>query len=166
MTEQDDVPPHGLARRWGTVHTRAAIRIDERPERLVARYLDFAHWPDLFPATIRGTRLVRDRGDEIVVEVDHRTAGRVVNVLRRRSAHEIELEERKPRYRATFLNRFDDAGDGTRYTVVATVSLSWPYALLGPLLAPYVRRAVRRYVLEPMRDAAERDARHAPAHRA
>jgi hypothetical protein len=80
----------------------------------------------------------------------------VINVVRRRSPHEIELSERKPRYSATFVNRFDAAGDGTCYTVIADVRLAMPYALLTPVAGPIVRRAVRRHVLEPMRAAAER----------
>jgi hypothetical protein len=141
---------------WGTVHVSAAITVHAPPDRLVARYLDFAQWPQLFAATIRGTRLVQSRGDEMTVEVDHRTAGRVINVIRPRSPNEIELGEFKPKFEATFLNRFDPIPEGTRYTVVADVKLKMPYALLAPFLTGYVRRAVRRYVLEPMRDVAER----------
>ena len=127
-------------------------------ERLVALYLDFEHWSQLFPATIRGARLVRREGDETTVAVDHRTEGQVINVLRRHSAGEIELAELKPRYAATFVNRFDAVAGGTRYTVVADVRLRMPYALLAPFLRGVVRRAVRRYVLEPMRTFAERSA--------
>lgn len=124
----------------------------------MARYLDVADWPRLFPATIRATRVVRRAGDEITVEVDHRTAGRVINIVRPRSPNEIVLEEFKPKFDATFLNRFEAEADGTRYTVVADVRLHLPYALLAPVLAGYVRRTVRRYVLDPMRAAAERGA--------
>ena len=127
-------------------------------ERLVALYLDFAHWPQLFPATIRGVHLVRRQGDETTIAVDHRTDGRVINVLRRCSASEVELAEFKPRYAATFVNRFDAIPGGTRYTVVADVHLRMPYALLAPFLRGVVRRAVRRYVLEPMRTFVERSA--------
>ena len=93
----------------------------------------------------------------MTVEVDHRTAGRAINVIRPLSARIIELEEHKPKYDATFVNRFEPAEDGTRYTVVADIRLRMPYALLAPFVKGYVRRIVRRYVLEPMRDAAERD---------
>jgi hypothetical protein len=142
---------------WGTVRVEAATTIRAPAERVVARYLDFAHWPQLFPATIRGTRLLRREGNTTVVEVDHRTAGPVLNVIRPTSARTIELEEHKPTYDATFLNRFEPTADGTRFTVVARIRLRWPYALLAPFVKGYVRRSVRRYVLEPMRDAAERD---------
>jgi hypothetical protein len=144
---------------WGTVRTVVAAMIRAPTERLVARYLDFARWPELFPATIRGTRLVRSEGNTTVVEVDHRTAGRVINVIRPRSDHTIELVERKPKFEATFLNRFEPTSDGTRYTVAAEIRLRFPYALLAPFVKGYVRRSVRRFVLEPMRDAAERDSR-------
>ena len=146
---------HRSARTWSTVHADVSLAIDAPPEALVARYLDFAHWPTLFPATIRGTRLVRRTRDELTIEVDHRTAGRVINILRRRSASEIELEEVKPKYVALFLNRFEPVTGGTRYSVSADVRLRMPYALLAPFLRGYVRRSVRRYVLEPMRAAAQ-----------
>jgi hypothetical protein len=139
------------------VRVEVATTIRAPAERLVARYLDFAHWPMLFPATIRGTQLLRREGNAMTVEVDHRTAGRAINVIRPLSARIIELEEHKPKYDATFVNRFEPAEDGTRYTVVADIRLRMPYALLAPFVKGYVRRIVRRYVLEPMRDAAERD---------
>jgi len=143
------------ARRWGAVHVDAAMTIHAPCERLVTLYLDYAHWPRLFPATIRGVRLVRREGSETTVEVDHRTAGHVVNIIRRRSANEIELEEFKPKYDATFVSRFDAVAAGTRYSVSADIRLEVPYALLAPFLSGYVRRSVRRYVLEPMREYAE-----------
>jgi hypothetical protein len=71
------------ARRWGTVHVDAAMTIHAPRERLVALYLDYAQWSQLFPATIRGVRLVRREASETTVEVDHRTAGHVVNIIRR-----------------------------------------------------------------------------------
>lgn len=140
------------------MHVSDAITIHARPERLISLYLDIAHWPQLFPDTIRGARLLGKKGNETTVEVDHRTAGRVLNIIRRRSATEIELDELKPRYAATFLNRFDPVPEGTRYTVVADIRLRMPYALLAPILMGYVRRMVRRYVLEPMRELAEQGA--------
>ena len=144
------------ARRWGTVHVDAAMIIRAPRERLVRTYLDYAQWPRLFPATIRGVRAVRNEPGEITIEVDHRTAGRVVNIIRRRSDHEIELEEAKPKYDATFVNRFEAVSGGTRYAVSADIRLRMPYALLALFLRGYVRRTVRRYVLEPMREYVER----------
>jgi len=145
-----------LTRSWRTVHTTEAITIAAHPDLLVALYLDYERWPELFPATIRGVRILGRNDSEATVEVDHRTEGRVMNVVRQRAPHEIELRERKPRYSATFVNRFDAAGDGTLYTVIADVRLAMPYALLAPVAGLIVRRAVRRHVLEPMRAAAER----------
>lgn len=161
-TTQHTIPQHTshqertVARSWGTIHVEVTTTIHAPRERLVALNLDHEHWTRLFSATIRGVRLIESGAGRTIVEVDHRTAGRVINILRRRSASEIELEEFKPRYDATFLNRFDAVADGTRYTVIADVRLKMPYALLAPVLRPYARRAVRRYVLEPMRAHAER----------
>lgn len=153
----------GVIRPWRKVHAEAALTIHASPERLVARYLDFAHWARLFPATIRGAHLVKRREDGVVVEVDHRTAGCVTNILRPRLPNLVELEEHKPKYDALFLNRFDPVAAGTRYTVAADVWLRMPYALLVPLLRRllegYVRRTMRRYVLEPMRASVERSTR-------
>jgi hypothetical protein len=89
------------------------------------------------------------------VDVDHRSAGHVINIIRRRSGSTIELDEFKPKYDATFINRFDATPEGTRYTVSADIRLKMPYAVLAPFLAGYVRRTVRRYVLQPMRVYAE-----------
>ena len=140
------------------MRAEAATVVRAPPDRVRALYLDFAHWPALFPATIAGTRLLRREGDALAVEVQHRTEGRVLNRLRPCGPDAVELWESKRRYEATFLNRFDADAAGTRYTVVAAVRLRWPYALLGPLLRPVVRRALRRSVLAPVRAAAERDA--------
>ena len=146
---------------WGTVRAREALTIRATPDRLAALYLDYAGWPRLFPATIRGVRVLTERPGEITVEVDHRTEGRVVNVIRRLSASEIALDEKKPRFAATFVNRFEPSSEGTRYTVEAEIRFRMPYALAAPVLRPIVRRRVRRFVLEPMRAAAEGETRAA-----
>jgi len=140
------------------VRARAELTIRARAERVAALYLDWARWPQLFPATIRAVRLLRQSAGEIVVEVDHRTAGPVVNVVRPLSPTVIALDERKPRYDATLVNRFKPEGEGTRYTVDAVVRLRLPYGLLAPFLSGLVRRRLRRFVLEPMGDAAGRAA--------
>jgi hypothetical protein len=101
---------------WGTVHVRTNIVIHEIPERLAALYLDYANWSLLFPATIRGVRHLERSSDSITVEVDHRTEGHVVNVIRSISPTTIALDEYKPRFDATFVNRFDAVAEGTRYT--------------------------------------------------
>lgn len=145
---------------WGVVRVEAELPVRASPEQLAGLYLDYARWPELYPDTIAGVQLQRREGQTLTLEVQHRTAGRVLNVLRPRSGFEVELFERKPRYQATFLNRFEPAAYGTRYVVCAEVQLRWPYRLLAPLLHGYVRRAIRRFVLAPMRAHAEQQ--HAP----
>ena len=81
--------------------------------------------------------------------------GQVRNDVSIVAAGVVELREEKPRYSATFLNRFDGVGEGTRYAIEAEVRLRWPWALLAPLLRPVVNRALRRLTLEPVRRAAE-----------
>lgn len=106
---------------WGAVHVSTSIVINEMPERLAALYLDYANWSLLFPATIRGVRHLETSSDSITVEVNHRTEGYVVNVIRPISPTTIALDEYKPRFDATFINRFDAVAEGTRYTVEAEV---------------------------------------------
>lgn len=141
---------------WSTVRVREAVIIRASPEKAAALYLDYERWPRLFPATIRGVRLLRERAGEITVEVDHRTEGRVVNIIRPESPTVIALDELKPRFAATFVNRFDASPAGTQYTVDADVRFRGAYALLAPLLHGIVRQRIRQFVLEPMRLAAER----------
>ena len=141
---------------WSTVCVREAMTIRAAPEKAAALYLDYAGWPRLFPATIRGVRFLRERSGEITVEVDHRTEGLVVNVIRPESPTVIVLDELKPRFGATFINRFDASPAGTRYTVDAEVRFRGVYAVVAPVLRGIVRRRIRQFVLEPMRVAAER----------
>ena len=141
---------------WNTVRVREAMTIRTAPEKAAALYLDYEHWPRLFPATIRGVRLLRERQGEITVEVDHRTEGRVVDIIRPESPSVIVLDEFKPRFAATFINRFDASPAGTQYTVDADVRFRGVYALIAPFLQDVVRRRIRQFVLEPLRVAAER----------
>ena len=130
-------------------------------ERVRALYEDPANWARLFPETIRGARVVRREGPSTFVEVDH-VEGTVQNVLRHVSPTRLALEEWKRRYDATFTNDFVPEPGGTRYTLAGSVRLKGPYRLLAPLLAPVVRARMRRYVVEPLRRAAEAE-EHATA---
>ena len=99
--------------------------------------------------------MIRREADAVVVDVVH-VAGHVTNLLRRVSLTEIELREFKRRYDATFVNRFIPERDGMRYTLTAAVRIKWPYALAEPILKPLVCARMRRYVIEPLKRAAER----------
>ena len=46
------------------------------PERAYDVYADYAGWPRVFP-TISAVRLVRRAGNSVVLEVDHRSEGKV-----------------------------------------------------------------------------------------
>jgi hypothetical protein len=61
----------------------------------------------------------------------------------------------KRRYDATFANEFIGEGNGTRYKLTARVRLRWPYRFAAPLLKPLVVARMRRYVVEPLKAAAE-----------
>jgi hypothetical protein len=141
----------------GRVRVREALMIRAAPERLAALYLDYENWSRLFPATFRGVRRLEEHDGDVTVEVTHKAEGRVVNVIRPMSASVIVLDEFKPRFDATFVNRFERAEQGTRYVLDAEIRFRMPYALIAPLLRGTVRSRMRRFVLEPMRLAAERE---------
>ena len=137
------------------VHTVVSTEISAPPELLAALYADYAGWPRLFPATIRGVRLLADDGQRKTIEVDHASEGKVINIVTVVSPHEIRLEEFKRRFNAQFVNRFEAAGQGTRYSIVADVQLKGIARALAPLASPIVRARLNRFVLEPMRAAVE-----------
>jgi hypothetical protein len=137
------------------VHAVASRVIRAAPERVSALYRDYLGWPQLFPATIRGTRLVGEEGSSKTIEVDHATEGKVVNVMTVLSPDEIRLEEHKRRYDARFVNRFEPHAQGTRYTVAAEVALKGPLRLLAAIARPIVRWQIDRFVLRPMQALVE-----------
>jgi hypothetical protein len=147
-----------IVRSWGTVHETVSMTIAAPPERLASLYLDYTGWSRLWPDTIRGVRLIHRDANATMVEVDHRTAGHVLNIIHPHSPTEIELSEMKPKFDATFVNRFERSPKGTRYRVIAVVRLKPPYRVLGPFIHGIVRRMIRRYVLAPMRTFVEREA--------
>jgi len=59
------------------------------------------------------------------------------------------------RYDASFVNEFIPEGEGMRYRLTASVRLKWPYRLTGPFVKPLVVARMRRYVVEPLKVAAE-----------
>jgi hypothetical protein len=119
-----------------------------------ALYQDYAHWPRVFPA-IRATRLLRENDTTKAIEVDHATAGRVLNLMTVLSPGEIRLQEFKPHYDALFTNRFDADADGTRFTVIADVQLKGALRLLRPIARSLVRRRIAKLLLRPLKASAE-----------
>lgn len=136
---------------------QASIIIRAPWTRVAQLYRDYQNWPNLFPDTIRGVRLVTSEGNRTELEIDHRE-GKVANVLKQVSPERVDLWEAKRHYEGTFVNRFQAVPEGTRYTVVADIKLRGVARLLGPFLSGYIRRQLIRYVLEPMRVLAEMDA--------
>jgi hypothetical protein len=141
---------HGVS-----VRAVASQIIHAAPERVSALYLDFDHWPQLFPRTILGTRLIRQNDTTKAIEVDHAKAGRVLNLMTVLSADEIRLDEFKPHYEARFINRFEPDARGTRYTVIADVQLKGVLRLLSLIAPPFVRRRIAKFVLRPIKAMAE-----------
>jgi hypothetical protein len=151
-TESHERPRRGG---WGTVRTRVATTVGAPPDRLATLLLDYAHWARLFPETIEGAELVRRDGRSLVVLVQHRREGRVLNVLTDCGDGIVALREYKHRYDATFVNRFARTEAGTCFTIDAEVRVKRPFSAVGPLLRGVVARALRRYTMEPLRAAAE-----------
>jgi len=85
-------------------------------DRVRALYRDPANWAHLFPATIRGARVVRKEVDTTVVEIDD-VDGTALNILRDISSTRTDLIELKPRYETTFVNEFIPDGEGMRCTL-------------------------------------------------
>jgi hypothetical protein len=87
-------------------------------------------------------------------EIDHQE-GLVPNIMTEVAPEQIDLWESKRRYDATFVNCSEAITEGTRYTMSTDVTLKGAAKVLGPLLHGYIRSQICRYVLEPMRQAAE-----------
>lgn len=138
-----------------SVHAVASQLIHAAPERVRAIYQDYGHWPEVFAATIRATRLIRENDTTKAIEVEHATAGRVLNLMTVISPGEIRLEEFKPHYDARFTNRFDVDEGGTRLTVFADVQLKGPLRLLAPIARAILRRRIAKFVLRPLKRSAE-----------
>ncbi len=136
------------------IRATASQQIDAPYDRVLSLYADPENWPQIFPA-IRAVRILSRSASEKVVEVDHIHEGKVVNRMQRVSATRIDLEEFKRRYDATFINRFDPDPAGTLYTLTALVRLKGLYRLAAPFVKPLVLARMRRYVLLPMKAAAE-----------
>ena len=138
-----------------SVHAVASQLIHAAPERVSAIYRDYLHWPQLFSATIRGTRLIRENETTTAIEVDHTRAGRVLNLMTVLSSDEIRLDEFKPHYDARFTNRFEPDARGTRFTVIADVQLKGILRLFALIARPFVRRRIAKFVLGPIKAMAE-----------
>jgi hypothetical protein len=148
----------------GAIQAEAAIDIAAPPERVAAVYRDVEKWDVTFPATIECARVVETGDNWQEVEVAHRMEGRVPNTLIFLSDTEIGLAESKKRFDARFLNRFEPAaGGGTHYVIRGYVYLKGIFRVLKPFLRGYVHRReltqMRRYVLAPLKAAAENSAR-------
>ena len=135
-------------------HVETSMIIRAPVARVAGLYRDYRNWPRLFPATIRGVRLERTQGNRTELLIDHRE-GTVPNVMTEVSPGRVDLWEARRRYNARFVNRFEAVPEGTRYTVAADVELKGAAKLLAPFLGGYIRTQIIRYVLAPMRVAAE-----------
>lgn len=136
------------------IEVSLSIFIDAPPERVAALYADVLNWPRLFAGTIRNAHVLRESPDETAIEVDH-VEGKVLNLLRPTSTGELELVEFKRRYDATFTNAFQHEGKGTRYVLTARVRIKGALRWVSRFARPLIRSRMRRYVLEPVKAAAE-----------
>jgi Polyketide cyclase / dehydrase and lipid transport len=137
------------------IHVEVSETIRAAPAKVAGTFRDYRTWPRLFPATIRGVGLVgNERGIEML-EIDH-VEGKVINKLRAVSSNLIELEECKNRFDGHFEYRFEPGPEGTRFTIVADITLKGFCKCLESILRPYVRKQIRRFVIDPMKQAMER----------
>lgn len=131
------------------------VIINASPQTVLNIYCDFKNWNKLFPATIENARLLQQEDTTQTIEVDHKTAGKVINILSPSAVNEIELKEFKPLYNAIFLNRFQVIENKTMYIIEAYIFLKGILKVLTPFIHWLVRKRIKNYVLQPMKAFAE-----------
>jgi hypothetical protein len=140
-----------------TIGTQVSTVVHAPPEAVYETYADHSNWPRIFP-TIRAVRLIRRDRTRVVLEIDH-VESKVVNELVLHPLDRIDLREVKRRYDVWFVNRFEAASGGTRFTVIGEVRLKGWARVVGPVLRWYVRRQMRRLQLQPVKAETEQRTR-------
>lgn len=138
-----------------SIHAAVSAQMNASANSVRSLYADPKNWKQIFPATISDARVVEEHERRTVVEVSH-VEGPVINILEFVSPERIDLTEFKRRYTATFINEFLPEGIGMCFRITAQVRLKWPYSLLTPIAKPLVTSRMKRYVVEPLKAAAER----------
>jgi hypothetical protein len=124
---------------------------------------DYERWPAIFPM-VTAARLVDDSHGVSVIAVRHRKFGEIINRLVDGPNGSLILEEAKPTYDATFINEFVPvATGGTCLMITAEIQLKGWRRVASPFVGPIIRRHLKNLTLDPLRRAAERDARLASA---
>jgi hypothetical protein len=136
------------------IHAVVTAHVNASADFVRTLFEDPENWAKLFPATIRGAHVVRRDQHRAVVKVSH-IEGKVVNILQFISPARIDLTEFKRRYTATFTNEFIPDGEGMCYRITGIICLRWPYKLLSPFLKPIVAARKRRFIVDPLKGAAE-----------
>src|SRR5690606_12040858 len=139
----------------GTLRASSEVLVHAPKARVMAALLEYRDWPRFFP-TIAAVRLLGEEDGRVRLELDHQE-GKVVNLIEVVSPDEVRIEEQKRKYVAVFLYRFEDVAGGTRLIVNGEARLRGLLRLIAPLLRPYMRRQIYRYVLQPMKSYAESD---------
>ena len=140
-----------------------SINIQAAAKNLFDIYKDYENWDRLFPLTIEKARLIRVDDNKLTIEVTHKSAGKVVNVLTFLSSEKIKLEEFKPLYNAVFINAFESAANESCYRIVASVKLKGFYKILEPFISVLVKYKIKKFVLLPMKNYAEHKVSHQQA---
>ena len=150
------IPPHSA------VQAQAAVDIAASPSHVVAVYCEVEKWAETFPKTKEDAQVTATGGNWKQIVVTHRDEGRVPNTLIFLSDTEIGLEESKHRFNASFLNQFEPGAlGGTHYVITVSISLKGIYKALQPFIKGYVqwqaRKQLKKYVLDPLKRAAEKE---------
>ena len=133
----------------------SSIKINAAPSHVMGLYLDYLHWNKLFGLTVRSTRFISGEDGVIILAIDHKHEGPVINTLTVVSEDEVKLEEFKRKYNATILNFFQPYERGTLYSVVAGIKLKGIYKMTAPFIRNVIKRRISKFILQPVKKYAE-----------
>ena len=134
---------------------QTSLEIKAPSKYLFSLYQDLTIWDRLFPITIKEARLLKEEDGKLVISVQHKKAGKVINILSVQSDREIRLEEFKPVYDAVLINRFQQLNARSLYTIIAEIRFKSFFKIVEPFIKSIVERRIKKFVLKPMQDYAE-----------
>jgi len=137
------------------LHVHTSITIAATASEVRSAYLQYDNWPQIFPETIIAVKLLKADQRQTEIEVLHRRAGKVLNIVTPVSNNEIRLEEFKPMYHAVFVNTFIPADHGCCYRIEGHIELKGLYRIFQPFIRKMVKDRMTRSVLLPVKEYTE-----------